>query len=275
MGLRVNTNIGSLNAQRHLSLVSERLHGNFQRLASGLRIAVASDDPAGLGISERMRSQIRSLGQAARNGYDGVSLVQTAEGALNEVNTNLIRMRELAIQASNGTYSTADRVTLDIEFQSLLNEIDRVSTSTQFNGVDVLNSAAGMVTIQIGTELGDTIDIDLSDTSSSALGLFGASFDITTSTNAVDLLDSIDSAIDTLVSTRGRLGASQNRLETAIRSIQNAEEKLASAESRIRDVDVAEETADMTRNAIVQQAAVSVLAQANLQSRIALTLLQG
>ena len=275
MGLRVNTNISSLNAQRQMSLVSERLNGNFQRLASGLRISVASDDPAGLGISERMRSQIRSLGQASRNGQDGVSLVQTAEGALSEVNTSLIRMRELAVQAANGTYSTADRATLDAEFQLLLLEIDRVATTTEFNGVQVLSSAASTVTIQIGTENGDTINVALVDSSTTALGLNGANFDISTSSNATALLDTIDSAIDSLVTTRGDLGATQNRLQSAIRSIQNAHEKLSAAESRIRDVDIAAETADLTRNTIVQQAAVSVLAQANLQPQIALSLLQG
>jgi flagellin len=275
MGLRVNSNISSLNSQRYLSLVTDRLNNNFQRLASGLRIASASDDPAGLGISERMRAQIRSLSQAARNGQDGVSLVQTAEGALNEVNTNLIRMRELAVAAANGTYSTADRSTLDAEFQLLVEEIDRIADSTQFNGVNVLSNGAGDVSIQIGTEAGDTVDISLVDSSSSALGLSGANFDITTTTNAQSLLDTIDTAIDTLVTTRGNLGASQNRLQSAIRSIQNAQEKLAAAESRIRDVDVAAETADLTRNSIVQQAAVSVLAQANAQPQIALSLLQG
>jgi flagellin len=275
MGLRVNSNISSLNSQRYLSLVTDRLNNNFQRLASGLRIASASDDPAGLGISERMRAQIRSLSQAARNGQDGVSLVQTAEGALNEVNTNLIRMRELAVAAANGTYSTADRATLDAEFQLLVEEIDRIADSTQFNGVNVLSNGAGNVSIQIGTESGDTVDISLVDSSTSALGLTGANFDITTTSNAQSLLDTIDTAIDTLVTTRGNLGASQNRLQSAIRSIQNAQEKLAAAESRIRDVDVAAETADLTRNSIVQQAAVSVLAQANAQPQIALSLLQG
>jgi flagellin len=275
MGLRVNSNISSLNSQRYLSQVTDRLNSNFQRLASGLRIASASDDPAGLGISERMRAQVRSLGQAARNGQDGVSLVQTAEGALNEVNSNLIRMRELAIAAANGTYSTADRSTLDAEFQLLIEEIDRISASTQFNGVNVLSSSAGSVAIQIGTESGDTVDIGLVDSSSSALGLSGATFDLTTVTNATGLLDTLDTAVDALVTTRGNLGAAQNRLQSAIRSIQNAQEKLAAAESRIRDVDVAAETADLTRNSIVQQAAVSVLAQANLQPQIALSLLQG
>jgi len=275
MGLRVNTNISALDSQRHLGVVSERLQRNFRRLASGLRISVASDDAAGLGISERMRSQIRSFGQAARNGQDGVSLVETAESALNEVNSNLVRMRELAIQAANGTYSTADRATLDSEFQLLVEEIDRIATTTKFNGVNVLNSSAVTLSIQVGTEAGDAIDIGLSDTTTTALGLTGASFDLTTASNATGLLDSIDSAIDSLVTTRGGLGATQNRIESAIRSIQSAQENLSAAESRIRDVDVASETADLTRNSIVQQAAVSILAQANLQPQIALSLLQG
>lgn len=275
MGLRVNTNTSALGSQRYLSLVTARLDGNFQRLASGLRIATASDDPAGLGISERMRAQVRSLGQASRNGQDGVSLVQTAEGALNEVNSNLIRMRELAIAAANGTYSTADRQTLDAEFTLLVQEVDRIATATQFNGVDVLNTPTGTVSIQIGSESGDTIVLDLADTTSSALGITGSGFAIDTVSSAQGVLDTIDTAIDSLVITRGNLGAAQNRLESAIRSIENAQEKLSAAESRIRDVDVARETADLTRNSIVQQAAVSILAQANAQPRIALSLLQG
>jgi len=275
MGLRVNTNISSIAAQRHLAAVSSRLSGNYQRLASGLRISSASDDPAGLGISERMRAQLKSLSQASRNGQDGVSLVQTAEGALNEANSSLNRMRELAVGAANGTLNSGDRTTLNAEFQALASEIDRLANSTQFNGVTLLNNATGTIDIQIGTESGEVISLSLADTTTSGLGLSVANFDITTVTNASATLATIDGAIDALTQTRGALGASQNRLQTAIRSLQNAEQNLASAESRIRDVDVAHETADLTRNTILQQAAVSVLSQANLQPQIALSLLQG
>ena len=275
MGLRVNTNIISLSAQRHLAAVTGRLESNYQRLASGLRIATASDDPAGLGISERMRAQLKSLAQASRNGQDGVSLVQTAEGALNEANNNLTRMRELAIEAANGTLNTGDRVTLDAEFQALIQEIDRIADTTKFNGVDLLNTATGSVNIQIGTEAGEVITVNLVDTTDVGLGLTGASFNLVTSTNASNSLAVIDAAITSITGTRGDLGAAQNRLQSAIRSLGNAEQNLAAAESRIRDVDIARETADLTRNTILQQAAVSVLAQANLQPQIALSLLQG
>ena len=275
MALRVNTNISSLTAQRHLADVTTRLQSNFQRLASGLRISVASDDPAGLGISERMRAQIRSISQAARNGLNGVGLVQTGEGALHEVNSDLIRMRELAMEAANGTFNTGDRLTLNAEFSALLTEVDRIANTTAFNGVNLLNNSAGSIDIQIGTESGDTINLAFTDTTIAGLGLTGASFDVTTVTNAVAALNTIDSAIDTVIMSRGQLGAAQNQVETAIRSLRNAEQNLAAAESRIRDVDVAFETADLTRNSILQQASVSILAQANLQPQIALSLLQG
>ena len=275
MGLRVNTNISSIASQRQLSRVTERLNGNYQRLASGSRIASAADDPAGLGISERMRSKLRSLTVAQRNGRDGISLIQTAEGALNETNTSLIRMRELAVQAANGTLNTADRSTLDVEFQALITEIDRLANSTTFNGVDLLNQNATSVDIQIGTESTESILVGLVDTSSSTLGLTVTNFDIANVSNARASLNIIDSAINDITTARGNLGATENRLESAVRSLQNAELNLAAAESRIRDVDVAAETADLTRNSILQQAAVSVLSQANLQPQIALSLLQG
>ena len=275
MGLRINTNISSLAAQRQLSVVSNRLSSNFQRLSSGLRIANASDDPAGLGISERMRAQLSSIAQASRNSQDGVSLVQTAEGALSESNANLIRMRELAIAAANGTLNAGDRKTLNAEFTALSAEVDHLANSTKFNGVNLLNNANGSIDIQTGSEKGDVISLSLADMTLVGLGLTGSSFDITTVTNATNLLSTLDTAIDTLTTTRGSLGASQNRLQTAIRSLGNAEENLSASESRIRDVDVAHETADLTRNTILQQAAVSVLSQANLQPQIALSLLQG
>jgi len=277
MGLRVNTNVISISAQRNLSAVTRRLEGNYTRLSSGLRIASAADDPAGLGISERMRSQLKSLGQAARNGQDGVSLVQTAEGALSEATSSLARMRELAIGAANGTLNDQDRATLDAEFQALSLEIGRIADTTTFNGVSLLNDASGTIDIQIGTGLGETIMLNLVDTTLTGLGLVSSAtpFDLTTVTNATGSLNTLDQAIDTISSFRGDLGATQNRLSSAIRSIQNAEENLAAAQSRIRDVDIAKETADLTRNSILQQAAVSVLSQANLQPQIALGLLRG
>jgi flagellin len=271
MGLRVNTNVFSLGAQRNLSNVSSRLGGNFARLSSGLRIAAASDDAAGLGISERMRAQIRSLQQAGRNASDGISLVQTAEGSLGEVNSNLVRMRELAIQASNGTLNDGDRTVLQEEFGAMLEEIDRVAQQTTFNGVNLLDGSTTALSIQVGTESGETIDLAFEDMQSAALGLSGV--DISSVSGAQAALDLLDTAIDDVSGLRGGLGASQNRISSTVRSIANVAENLASAESRFRAVDVAAETADLTRNSILQQAAVSVLAQANVQPQLALSLL--
>ena len=275
MGLRVNTNIMSMSAQRNLSSTSTRLGDNFRRLSSGLRIDVAADDPAGLGISERMRSQIRSLSQASRNTQDGVSLVQTAEGSISEVLGNLNRMRELAVQSANGTYSDSDRLIMDAEFQQLIIEIDRIADTTKFNDIQLLDGSQATVPIQVGIEEGELIDVPLADVTATTLGLDVTDVDLTSLDNATDVLDGIDAAIDTVNSMRGNLGAVQNRLDSSLRSILNVRENLAAAESRIRDVDVAEETADLTRNSIMQQAAISVLSQANAQPQIALTLLQG
>ena len=269
MGLRVNTNIASMTAQRNLGAITGRLQGNFARLSSGLRIATAADDAAGLGISERMRAQVRSLGVAGRNAQDGVSLAQTAEGAMQEVSNNLSRMRELAVQAANGTLTTADRATLDTEYQELISEIDRIATQTTFNGVNLLDSAA-TVAIQVGSQAGETITLTFADVTAATLALTG---DVTDVTNATAELTVLDTAIDTVTTARGQMGATQNRMQSAIASIANARENLAAAESRIRDVDVALETADLTRNSILQQAATSVLAQANVQPQLALSLL--
>lgn len=277
MGLRVNTNIASLTAQRNLGNVTSRLEGNYSRLASGLRIAVAADDAAGLAISERMRSQIKSYGVAGRNALDGVSLAQTAEGALNEISSILNRMRELGMQAANGTLSSEDRTTLNVEFSALVEEIDRISTTTVFNGTNLLDgSASGGIPIQVGINSNttdDVINVTLTETSASTLG-FNSS-DVTSISNAQAALDQIDLAIDQVNTQRGQLGAQQNRMESALRSIQIQRENLSASESRIRDVDVAMETAEMTKNSIMQQAAMSVLQQANVQPQIALSLLQG
>jgi flagellin len=186
MGLRVNTNIFSLTAQTNLADVSARLGGNFSRLSSGLRIAAAADDAAGLGISERMRAQVRSLQQAGRNASDGISLVQTAEGTLNELNSNLVRMRELAIQASNGTLNDGDRAVINTEFTNLIEEIDRVANQATFNGVNLFDGTTTTLTFQVGAEAGETIDVTLEDLSSATLGI---STDVLTATSAQAALD--------------------------------------------------------------------------------------
>ncbi len=270
MGLRVNTNVLALTSQRNLSNTTDRLQGNYSRLSSGLRISSAADDAAGLGISERMRSQIGSLGQAQRNAQDGVSLVQTAEGALNEVSSNLARMRELAIQSANGTLSQDDRDVVQAEFSALVSEIDRIAGDTNFNGTSLLDSTA-TVDIQVGTGSTSQISIQLEDVESSALAI--DSLGVSSSASALDALSALDTAINSVSTARGNLGATQNRLQSTIRSIGVSVENLSASESRIRDVDVAYETADLTRNSILQQAAVSVLAQANSQPALALNLL--
>jgi len=270
MGLRVNTNIASMTSQRNLAGITGRLQGNFARLSSGLRIATAADDAAGLGISEKMRSQIRSFGSASRNAQDGISLVQTAEGALNEVSNILGRMRELAVQAANGTLSTADRATIDTEFTALVSEVERIADQTTFNGISLLN-ASTTADIQVGINSGEVIAVTLDDMQTNALAI--DTLDTTTAANASTALAALDTAIESVNTQRGSLGADQNRLQSAYASILNVSENLSAAESRIRDVDVAYETADLTRNSILQQAATSVLAQANTQPQLALSLL--
>jgi len=273
MALVVNTNLFSMTAQKNMAVHSEKLAGSFAKLSSGLRIVTAADDAAGLGISERMRAEIRSLQMAQRNAQDGISLVQTAEGALAEVSSNLVRMRELAIESANGTLSSADRLSLDAEFQALMSEIDRVATDSSFNGTSLLDGSAPSIDIQVGVDAGEVITITTADMQTTNLGITG--LDITSSGNATALLVSMDSAIDDVVSQRGAFGAAQNRMQSAMRSIATSAENLSGAESRIRDVDVAAETAELTKNRILQQAASSVLAQANTQPQLAMSLLQG
>ena len=274
MGLRVNTNIASINAQRNLQSVTNRLGGNYRRLSTGLRITSAADDAAGLAISERLRAQVRSLDQAKRNANDGISLVQTAEGSLNEVSSILVRMRELAIQANNGTVSDADKKTLNEEFTSLVSEVNRIAKSTEFNNIKLLDGSSTSLNFQIGfgvTGGTDTIGISLSPALTTSLGLDTLSINSSGSPSAS--IAAIDTAINSVSSLRGTLGAAQNRLSSTISNLGVAVENLSAANSRIRDVDVANETAQLTRNSILQQAAISVLSQANSSPQGALQLL--
>jgi flagellin len=276
MGLRVNTNIASINAQRNVSQVTTRLARNYQRLSTGLRIATAADDAAGLAISERLRSQVRSLAQASRNANDGISLVQVGEGALNEVSNILVRLRELAIQSANGSSSTADKNTIREEFDSLVDEIDRIAQSTEFNGIKLLDGSASTVTFQVGinTSQGiDSLNVTLTPALTTTLGL--ASVDVGSGGSTTFAITQIDGAINAVSQLRGRFGSLQNRLQSTIANLGVASESLSAAESRIRDVDVAYETAELTRNNILQQASISILSQANAQPQSALTLLQG
>jgi flagellin len=274
MGLRVNTNVTSINAQRNLSTVTDRLSGNFRRLSTGLRISTAADDAAGLAISERLRSQVRSLDQAKRNANDGISMVQTAEGALNEVSSILTRLRELAIQSSNGSVSNQDKETLDQEFQSLVSEVNRIGASTEFSGIKLLDGSTSSVSFQVGfgTTAGtDTISVSLSAALSTSLSL--NSLDIGSGGATTTAITNIDTAINTVSGLRGTLGAVQNRLGSTINNLSITVENLSAAESRIRDVDVAYETAQLTRNQILQQASIAVLGQANSLPQSALRLL--
>lgn len=281
MSLVINNNIASLNAQKNLSQVTERLGKNFKRLSSGLRIATAADDAAGLAISERLRSTIRSLDQASRNANDAISLTQTAEGGLNEVSNILIRLRELSIQANTGTISADDKDLLQTELGELVEEIDRIAQAVDFNGIALLDGSSTQIEFAIGDGSAagiDTISVSIDNIRTSALtdGTTAlASIDIGSSGDVSAALLSIDAAITTVNTFRARLGASENRLTSAIGNLANQVESLSAAESRIRDVDVARESADLTRNSIIQQSALSVLAQANLQPQSALSLLNG
>jgi len=276
MGLRVNTNVASINAQRNTAQVTTRLARNYQRLSTGLRISTAADDAAGLAISERLRSQVRSLSQATRNANDGISLVQVGEGALNEVSNILTRLRELTIQSANGSVSNTDRNTLKEEFDSLVTEINRIAQSTEFNGIKLLDGSASTVMFQVGINTQANIDqlnVTLTPALSTTLGL--SSLDIGSGGNTSTAIAAIDTAINSVSALRGKFGSVQNRLQSTIANLGVTAESLSAAESRIRDVDVAYETAELTRNNILQQASISILAQANQQPQAALQLLQG
>ncbi len=279
MGFRINTNIDSIAGTNNLSQTNSRLSNNFSRLSSGLRINKAADDAAGLGVSESLRSQIKGFNQAVRNTNDGIGILQTAEGALNEIQGNLGRLRELAVQSASGTLQDSERAFINTEADALIEEIDRLSNVTQFNGRVLLNgaSSAGTGTITLDVQVGifsttdDEISISISSAHSVALGVNGIS--LNSSSGASSALDSLDDAIDTVSSIRSSIGATQNRLNSALANLQSSVENLSSAESQIRDVDFATETADLSRNQILQQAGISVLSQANSSSQSVLSLL--
>jgi len=276
MGLRINTNVSSIAAQRALGITKNNLDSNFRKLSSGERITRAADDAAGLAISENLKSQIRGLRQAKRNSDDGISLIQTAEGGLNEISSIIIRLRELSIQAASDTVGDTERGFSNIEFQNLLEEIQRISQGSEFNGRKLLNGQGGVVEIQVGIHNDPTNDrIKYDSTSTDAtiesLGLVGES--IAHKEGAQLSLSKLDDALVRINGTRANLGALQNRLQSASNTIAITEENFSAANSRIRDVDVAAETADMARNNILSQAGVSVLAQANQAPNFALKLL--
>ena len=273
MGIRINTNVSSINTRRHLYNSTMQFGKSMEKLSSGLRINRAGDDAAGLAISENLKADIRSLDQASRNAADGISLIQTAEGSLDEVSNILLRMKELTEQSLNGTLSDTDRGYLNNEYIALQNEITRISDGVDFNSVKLLDGTGGSVAIQvgIGTTASDSVAVDLSaDLDNTALGLTTA---IDTAANAATAMGQIDGAIATVVDARGGFGAIQNRLEASIRNINMTSENLSAANSRIRDVDVASETSKMTSFQILQQAGVSMLAQANMTTGLAMSLL--
>jgi flagellin len=273
MGLFVNTNVSSLNAQRQLFSSGQALNTSFERLSSGFRINRAADDAAGLQISDRLTSQVQGLNQAVRNANDAISLTQTAEGALGEVTTSLQRIRSLAVQSQNGINSSADRGALQKEVSALKLEISRIASDTQFGKIDLLKgefSAAFLVGANGGQNI--TVAIKL-DGGFGASGLAVGDTTVATATGASGALTAIDSAISTIGAARADLGALQNRFQSTIRNLSNISENIAGARSRIRDTDFASETAELTRNQIVQQASLSVLSQANQRPQSALSLL--
>ncbi len=277
MGLRINTNVASVNAQRNLFNTTNMLQKSLEKLSSGMRISRAGDDAAGLAISEGLKSDIRALQQASRNAADGISLIQTAEGGLEEVSGILIRLRELAQQAATGTLGATERDYLNQEFTALVEEVTRISDSLEFNGAFLLDGSAGSVSIQVGIGTGaeSQVALDLSaDMDAAGLGIDSLSIDGADNTNALAAIAALDTASATVSATRAGFGAAQNRLESTIRNIGMTVENLSAANSRIRDVDIAAETSAMTAYQILQQAGVSVLAQANATPQMALMLLQ-
>jgi len=273
MSLYVNTNVSALNAQRQLFDVGNRLSTSFERLSSGFRINSASDDAAGLQITNRMTSQIQGLNQAVRNANDAISLSQTAEGALSETTTALQRIRQLAVQSQSGINSSADRLALQKEVSALKTEISRISTDTQFNSIDILTGTYSAAFL-VGANSGQTISVNLSKSGGyGASGLGVASLSVATADGAASALAAVDSAISTIGAARADLGALQNRFQSTIRNLSNISENVSGAQSRIKDTDFASETAELTRNQIIQQASTTVLSQANQRPQAALQLL--
>lgn len=278
MGLRISTNVASLNAQRNLTNSSLSMSGSLEKLSSGFRINKGADDAAGLAISEKLKAEIRGIRQARRNASDGISMIQTSEGGLNEISNILIRLRELSVQASSDTIGDTERKFVDLEFQQLKQEIQRISEVTNFNGTNLLDGQAGILEIQVGTKNDNFKDrISYNGTANNAtiaaLGLVAETVGMKPA--AQTAIQKIDDAIVSVNAIRADLGAMQNRLQSTINNLAVTDENLSAANSRIRDVDVASETAELTRNSILQQAGISVLAQANNSSTAALKLLNG
>lgn len=276
MGLRIATNVAALNAQKNLYMTGINQNKSMARLASGYRINQAADDAAGLAISENLKAQIRGLRQANRNANDGISLVQIAEGSLNEVSNMLTRLRELGVQSASDTIGDTERKFLDVEYQQLKSEIQRISEGTNFNGYDLLNGTGGVIDIQVGVNndpFKDRISFNAGAANSTieSLGLLAET--VGTKEGAQQSLSVIDSALVSVNAIRANFGAMQNRLQSTSNNIMVYEENMSAANSRIRDTDIATETSEMVRNNILSQAGVSVLQQANQSQQLALKLL--
>ena len=274
MSFSIRTNVGSLNAQRNLFNSSSMLEDSFSKLSSGFRITKAGDDAAGLGISVNLTAQIRSFNQGNRNAQDAQSLMQTAEANLNQTSELLTRMRELAMQSASSGVGNTERGYIQTENTALITEIDRIANSAEYNGQALLNSAATSLTFQVGIRnvaANDRISVSTVDATSATLGV--GSLDFSTQAASQTALSTIDTALQSISSSRATFGAAGNRLASVIQSIQGSSESLSAANSRIRDVDVAEETSRMARTQVMMQAGVSVLAQANQAPQIALKLL--
>ena len=268
MAMTINTNVVTLNAQRHLMTSQNSLATSMERLSSGLRVNSAKDDAAGLAIADRMNAQIRGTNVAIRNANDGISLAQTAEGALATVTDALQRMRELAVQAQNGTNGTSDRANLDTEYQALSSEITRLASQTKFNGVAIIGGGAGANVFQVGANNGDTLTV-----TTAAVTTVGG--DITTATNASTALAAIDAELDVITTNRATYGAAMSRFGFAISNLQTTGENQTAARGRIMDADFAAETANLSRAQILQQAGTAMVAQANQVPQTVLALLKG
>ena len=281
MPLVINTNTMSINAQRNLTNNTKKLSTSMERLSSGYRINRAGDDAAGLQIATNLRSQVEGSKKAMDNVLDGINVLNIADGALGTITENLQRMRELAVQAANDTYDASSRASLKQEMDALAFEIERIATSTEFNGVFLLNGSTPAFTLQVGANNGtvDIIDIGATgafdDVDVATMGVDNANITVTNNTNARATLAALDAALVTVNNQRADIGAIVNRLEKAASNLSTSIENIASAESRIQDVDVAKESAELVRNQILQQSAGAILSQANTAPQIALQLIQG
>ncbi len=270
--MKINNNIQALNAYRNLAGNQFKTSKNLEKLSSGLRINRAADDAAGLAISEKMRSQVRGLKQAERNALDGISLIQTAEGAMQEIHSMLQRMRELAVQAANDTNEASDRTAIQAEFDQLSNEITSITTKTEFNQKKLLDGTANGLNFQIGANSNQLVTVSIPNLNAATLGV--DAINVSTHAGATAAITSIDTAIGTVSTNRSNLGAIQNRLEHTINNLQVTHENLTASESRIRDADMALEMTEFTRNNIINQAGTAMLAQANQLPQGVLQLLQ-